>query len=162
MKKKSFITIMLCALLCVSFGIVAFAGDYDTPVIPIHTRHTYSSSITTPATCTQDGVRTYTCTYPTCSKSYTEAIPAKGHLFSFSGNQTEQGIELECPYCDGKEYKSAEELEKLWDEQFINCSPNRTGTDNSGYLDLDSNCIINAKDYATIINLEQKELNNDD
>ena len=34
--------------------------------------HTYSSKITTPATCTSTGIRTYTCTQ--CSASYTEAI----------------------------------------------------------------------------------------
>ena len=35
--------------------------------------------VTTPATCTSDGVRTYTCTRPGCGATYTESIPAKGH-----------------------------------------------------------------------------------
>lgn len=34
--------------------------------------HTYTSSVTTETTCTQDGVRTYTCA---CGDSYTETIP---------------------------------------------------------------------------------------
>jgi len=39
--------------------------------------HNYGSTVTQKATCTVDGVRTYTCTR--CGDSYTEAIPATGH-----------------------------------------------------------------------------------
>ena len=42
---------------------------------PTHT-HSYSSKVTTAATCTADGVNTYTCS---CGKSYTESIKATGH-----------------------------------------------------------------------------------
>ena len=38
--------------------------------------HTYTSTITTPATCTADGETTYTCTV--CGDTYTEPIPATG------------------------------------------------------------------------------------
>lgn len=38
--------------------------------------HSYSSKITKEATCTADGVKTFTCS---CGASYTEKIPAKGH-----------------------------------------------------------------------------------
>ncbi|MGN1194572.1 MAG: leucine-rich repeat protein [Acutalibacteraceae bacterium] len=42
----------------------------------IHTHtHSYTSKVTKAATCTADGVTTYTCT---CGDSYTEAIPATG------------------------------------------------------------------------------------
>lgn len=40
--------------------------------------HSYTSSVTTQATCTTDGVRTYICS---CGHSYTEAIPATGHKY---------------------------------------------------------------------------------
>lgn len=40
--------------------------------------HSYTSSITTVATCTEKGVLTYKCE---CGHSYTESIPAKGHAF---------------------------------------------------------------------------------
>ena len=43
--------------------------------------HNYSSSITTPATCTSTGIKTYTCG---CGKSYTETIAALGHNYQFS------------------------------------------------------------------------------
>ena len=40
-------------------------------------KHDYNSEVTKAATCTEDGVRTYTCTR--CDDSYTEAIKATGH-----------------------------------------------------------------------------------
>lgn len=40
--------------------------------------HSYTSEVTTPATCTSAGVRTYTCS---CDHSYTESIPALGHSY---------------------------------------------------------------------------------
>lgn len=40
--------------------------------------HSYTSAVTTAATCTTNGVRTYTCS---CGESYTEAIPATGHKY---------------------------------------------------------------------------------
>ena len=43
--------------------------------------HSYSSSVTTAATCTTAGVRTFTCS---CGSTYTETIAALGH--SYSGN----------------------------------------------------------------------------
>ncbi len=47
---------------------------------PIHT-HTYTSSVTKQPTCTEEGVRTFTCT--SCSNgSYTEKIPALQHSWN--------------------------------------------------------------------------------
>lgn len=43
--------------------------------VTTHT-HSYTSKVTTAATCTSAGVRTYTCS---CGHSYTESIPALGH-----------------------------------------------------------------------------------
>ena len=40
--------------------------------------HEYTSTVTKAATCTEDGVMTYTCE---CGKSYTEVIEATGHSF---------------------------------------------------------------------------------
>ena len=42
--------------------------------------HSYTSAITTPATCTAAGVRTYTCSL--CGDSYTESVSATGHSYS--------------------------------------------------------------------------------
>lgn len=38
--------------------------------------HSYTAKVTTPATCTTDGIKTYTCS---CGDSYTETIKATGH-----------------------------------------------------------------------------------
>ena len=51
--------------------------------------HTYTSSVTRAAACTEKGVRTYTCTK--CGHMYTEEIPAIGHswnqpVFTFSAD----------------------------------------------------------------------------
>ena len=41
--------------------------------------HEYDYSVTHPASCTEDGLATYTCRL--CGHSYTEVIPASGHTF---------------------------------------------------------------------------------
>ena len=41
--------------------------------------HAYTATVTTAATCTTPGVRTYACAG--CGESYTEAIPATGHSY---------------------------------------------------------------------------------
>ena len=43
----------------------------------VHT-HNYAPAVTKEPTCTEEGVRTYTCS---CGNSYTEGIPAKGHSY---------------------------------------------------------------------------------
>lgn len=49
--------------------------------------HSYDTSeITKPATCTEDGVREFTCS--TCGGTYTEKIPAKGHDYVVVGSPT--------------------------------------------------------------------------
>ena len=64
--------------------------------------HSYTSNITTPATCTEDGVRTYTCS--DCGDTYTEVIPATGHNFYWEvqnpGNCTTDKVEVQvCATC---------------------------------------------------------------
>lgn len=48
-------------------------------VKPLVENHNYTSKITTPATCTTNGVKTYTCTI--CGKSYTETLAKIGHKY---------------------------------------------------------------------------------
>ena len=55
------------------------AGN-DTQPSTTHT-HAYSSAVTSVATCTVDGLRTYACS---CGETYTEAIPAAGHVWTSS------------------------------------------------------------------------------
>ena len=67
--------------------------------------HTYESEVTTDSTCTETGVLTYTCT--DCGDSYTEELPAKGHIAEDSrrgimeASCTEEGYtgDIVCKYC---------------------------------------------------------------
>lgn len=72
--------------------VTALSGDEggDEPIIPDIPEHThsYTSSVTTEATCTTDGVRTYTCS---CGDGYTEKITATGHTY-FDGVCTVCGM----------------------------------------------------------------------
>ena len=54
------------------------AGSYDFQFIAETHSHVYSPTITRQPTCTQSGVRTYSCS---CGVSYTELIPATGHRY---------------------------------------------------------------------------------
>ena len=71
--------------------------------------HKYTATITIPATCTEDGLRTYTCSL--CGNSYTETIPAKGHKWTTKTQQV--WIEDVLPY-------SAEETTGY--EEYFTCS----------------------------------------
>ena len=54
----------------------------DTFTIYRTCEHNYESEVTTEATCTEDGVITYTCTE--CGDIYTETITATGHSYKAS------------------------------------------------------------------------------
>ena len=96
---KNIICISLALVICFSgTALFADAGDYDTPIIPVHT-HSFVGSVTTAPTCTEAGVMTYTCS---CGKgTYTEPIAPLGHdMLIHDGAQetcTEPGNK---PYCE--------------------------------------------------------------
>lgn len=58
-------------------GIIASGGIYTPPAQHTHTWN--DGVVTTPATCTESGVKTYTCTV--CGETKTEAIAALGHVW---------------------------------------------------------------------------------
>lgn len=64
-------------------GYVTYAcscGDTITLVVPAF-GHSFKSEVTKEPTCTEKGVKTFTCTvHPDCESNYTEDIPALGHL----------------------------------------------------------------------------------
>ena len=63
--------------------------------------HSYTSKITKEATCTEKGVKTFTCS---CGATYTEDIPAKGHNYN-------NGV---CSNCGDKQ-PEVKATEKAWD-----------------------------------------------
>ncbi len=68
--------------------------------------HSYTATVTKAATCTEAGVKTYTCS---CGHSYTEAIAATGHNYSSewtidveATTTTEGSKSRHCTVCDAK------------------------------------------------------------
>ena len=107
-----------------------------------------------------DGVATCTTTYTTdtcsvkgCNETRVNQLPGIGHSYFFV-SQDYKGVNLMCRHCMTSIVVQPAVLLGYWEEIApINMTPNRTETDNSGYLDLDRNGIINAKDYARILKL---------
>ncbi|WP_298484745.1 leucine-rich repeat protein [uncultured Ruminococcus sp.] len=109
-----------------------YAKTFNIPydIIPDHT-HSYTSKVTKPATCTENGVRTYTCE---CGDSYTETIPATGHNYgdfvvTKPATCTEDGVKTKtCANCNDK----------------ITESIPKTGHSSSDWI-IDKNAAINVK-----------------
>ena len=82
----------------------ANCGEVETKTLdklPEEHKHSYTGKVTTAATCTKDGVKTYTCS---CGDSYTEVIKATGHKYSVSSSKaatcTEDGYKnYKCSNC---------------------------------------------------------------
>ena len=81
-------------------------NDNFTPAIG-HSDHTYTDKVTKEPTCTEDGIRTYTCS---CGETYTETIKATGHTYQdevIPPTEKEKGYTLHiCTSC-GDLYKDS-------------------------------------------------------
>ena len=106
LKRHIILLIALIVLCCsmVALGACKRRVDHSTSTDDTHQeqpqnpdsvhRHKYTESVT-PATCTADGRKTYTCV---CGDSYDEVIPATGHSLKFA---REVGVHFEqCENCD--------------------------------------------------------------
>lgn len=75
--------------------------------------HSYTSKVTKKATCTENGIKTYTCS---CGDSYTEKIPATGHTWSDwtvtkEATETSTGLkERTCSVCKTTETKTIDKV----------------------------------------------------
>ncbi len=88
---------------------------------PTHT-HSYTSSVTKNPTCTEEGVKTYTCS--SCGASYTESIPSSGHQWTTTTEtishpstghyETVTKKEAFCG-CGASGFQSQEELNAHWE-----------------------------------------------
>ena len=113
----------------------------------------YTTSGTSVETC-ESTYTIDTCTI--CNERRSTENPGVGHEFIFV-TQTYEGVTLICRHCATRILIDPQTLLEYWEEVApINMTPNRTATDNSGYLDMDGNRIINAKDYGAIINACRK------
>lgn len=77
--------------------------------------HSYTETITTPPACTTDGVKTFACS---CGSSYTEAVPATGHIwgdYAYNNDATTEsdGTKTKCcTVCGERETVTAEGTKK--------------------------------------------------
>lgn len=93
MKKLLSLTLSLSLLL--ALALPAFAEETDGSQETTAHTHSWSSTVTTAATCTEEGLMTYTCS---CGESHTEAIPAAGHSYG-DWYQGETVHERKCTVC---------------------------------------------------------------
>ena len=79
------------------------------PATQAHT-HSYTATVTKQPTCTAEGVKTFRCS---CGDSYTETIPAAGHIFGayvYNNDATEAADGTEtaaCTICGAKDTRTA-------------------------------------------------------
>lgn len=95
------------------YNIYYYVAQDQNPDQDTGCKHSYTSTVTTAATCEAPGLMTYTCSK--CGDTYTEKIPATGHTWQVkqtvkteydeAGNVTQQGYTVyKCAIC-GTEYK---------------------------------------------------------
>lgn len=115
--KKRTMTVVLAVCMCV--GMLTACGNNDAKTPETETvaekteahEHAYKEAVTTAATCTEEGVKTYTCE---CGDTYTEAIPATGHSFTnyvYNEDATYEADGTEtakCDNCDETDTRTAE------------------------------------------------------
>ncbi|MBR3738603.1 MAG: hypothetical protein IKN26_07695, partial [Eubacterium sp.] len=116
----------------------------------------YTTSGTQAAMC-ETTYSTDTCSIAGCNEVRVHQTEGVGHEYFFV-SQSYEGVTLTCRHCMKSVVVSPSLLMEYWEEyKPVNTAPNRTATDNTGYLDLDQNGKINGKDYARIVNLCTKE-----
>lgn len=77
--------------------------------------HSYTEAITTPPACTTDGLKTFSCS---CGSSYTEAVPATGHIwgdYAYNNDATTESDGTKtrcCTVCGERETVTAEGTRK--------------------------------------------------
>lgn len=91
----------------ISFGEEAIPDGVTVHYNYVPHDHSYTPSVTKPATCTEDGEMTFTCS---CGRSYTEVIPATGHKYKIVSSDpgncfTPAKDIIECEYCHERKEK---------------------------------------------------------
>ena len=107
-----------------STGKVTIQAAYVTGNITITAdghKHSYTSEVTTPETCTANGVRTFTCS---CGHSYTETIPKTGHGYSNDWTTNSSHHWHVCTKCGVSGAKSSH----VWNEGEVTTAPTETST----------------------------------
>lgn len=134
-------------------SIIAIVGDENADDL-LAKGHSYTKSYTNP-TCTEYGYETYSCV--NCDDAYTEFIDsACGHMYKLIEVTSYNELIYKCSECDYEEKISSDVVFAMWDTKYINKTPERTAKDDSCYLDVVSDGIINAKDYAKLYRMTKE------
>jgi hypothetical protein len=106
----------------------------DSRDLPAPHEHSYTETVTTEATCTQPGVKTFTCA---CGDSYAEAIPATGeHTYgewtvTKPATAEAEGEETrECTVCGEKETRPIDKQESAYATGDVN-NDDKVGSDDA-------------------------------
>lgn len=89
--------------------------------------HSYTGTVTTEATCTEAGIKTFTCS---CGATYTETIPAKGHtwdegMVTTAATCTEAGVTTyNCTVCGATKTEEIPALGHDWNETTVEYAAN--------------------------------------
>lgn len=108
--------------------------------------HVFSSEIIPPS-CEDEGYLLYTCIKCGCQYKADYVAPKGYHEFSISTIDNSVYY-YTCKVCNKTEEKSSSELRAMWSSDYINEVPSYS--DDSCFLDIHSDNIINAKDFALI------------
>lgn len=97
-------------------------------------------------TCSSYGYDSYTCIYcaDECRQNYVGPLP---HSYVAQGRSGDT-FSYSCKYCSVTAQKAKQELKAYWNVEYVNNPP--TASNASQYLDVVSDGIINAKDFAQI------------
>ena len=103
--------------------------------------HSYTETITTPPACTTDGVKMFSCS---CGSSYTEAVPATGHIwgdYAYNNDATTESDGTKtrcCTVCGERETVTAEGTRKnlpSWYDEHSQQLNTTTGSQHDGSLE---------------------------
>lgn len=109
----------------------------------------YTNEKLTSPTCNLEGTTRDTCTI--CKTTRINKIPPAGHKFNYTGVHDCGGLHYRCAYCYETEMVSPGFVLAVWTPQLADSRIiNRTGTDNTSYLDVNCDGIINGKDFAML------------
>lgn len=126
-------------------------------------KHTYTSEVTKEPTCTEAGVKTFTC--ENGDDSYTEEIPALGHSFSSeytidkNATCTEAGNKSQhCSRCDAKQNETS--IPAIGHKYSLSTEVKAT-CKSDGYQIYRCNCGNNYKEILKAKNVEHVDMNGD-
>ena len=114
-KRYKFLLILAVVLLCSLLATCACAKPESEE--PGH-KHDYVESVI-PATCTQDGLKTFTCE---CGDSYDQVIKASGHSLKYADNDGGSQHWQECENCDYETEKVAHDYKTVLSSEPSSCT----------------------------------------